>query len=292
MTGSFLFDINGFEGEMYMNNYYKIRNDIMFKTIFQAEENRPLLKRLIEEVIHEEVEIENVLMSELNNDRISIRRKVLDVIVKANGKKINIEINSNNRRYFRRRNAAYVFKLYSDSIRKGSSYNMMDEIIQINLSVEYEETGHFPLIGEYTIHDTKINRDYIDNFKIYEINITEMAKLCYNGEKEMCLLGMLDMNYDEIVSIEGDEYMDKLKDEAIKLNNDDEMIELMSAEEEEEMTLNTYKAMGIEEGMEKGIEENKLDMVKKMLKENIDTSTISKVSGLSKERIEEIDGQN
>ena len=40
-----------------MSNYYKIRNDIMFKTIFQAEENRPLLKRLIEEVIREEVEI-------------------------------------------------------------------------------------------------------------------------------------------------------------------------------------------------------------------------------------------
>ena len=167
------------EGGQKMNNYYKIRNDIMFKTIFQAEENRPLLKRLIEEVIHEDVEIEGVLMSELGNDRISIRRKVLDVIVKANEKKINIEINSNNRRYFKRRNAAYIFKLYSDSIRKGNNYNTMDKIIQINLSVEYEETGHFPLIGEYTIHDAKLNRDYIDNFKIYEINITEMARLCY-----------------------------------------------------------------------------------------------------------------
>ena len=115
-----------------------------------------------------------------------------------------------------------------------------------------------------------------------------MAKLCYNGEKEMCLLGMLDMNYDEIVSIEGDKYMDKLKDEAIKLNNDDEMIELMSAEEEEEMTLNTIKDECISKGISQGISQNKLDMVKKMLDKNIDIKTISEVSDLTIKEIEKI----
>ena len=59
----------------------------------------------------------------------------------------------------------------------------MDRIIQINLSVEQKDAPHFPLIGEYTLHDKKLNKDYIDNFKIYEINITEMARLCYNGKR-------------------------------------------------------------------------------------------------------------
>ena len=40
------------------------------------------------------------------------------------------------------------------------------------------------MVSEYMLHDKKLDRNYIDNFKIYEINITEMAKLCYNGEKK------------------------------------------------------------------------------------------------------------
>ena len=76
----------------------------------------------------------------------------------------------------------------------------------INLSVEQESAPHFPLVSEYMLHDKKIDRNYIDNFKIYEINITEMAKLCYDGEKEMCLLGMLDMSKKELESIKGDKY--------------------------------------------------------------------------------------
>lgn len=160
----------------------------------------------------------------------------------------------------------------------------MDRIIQINLSAEQESTPHFPLVSEYMLHDKKLNRNYIDNFKIYEINITEMAKLCYNGEKEMCLLGMLDMSQKELESIKGDKYMDRLKEEVVEINNDEEMIKLLSDEDEERLYINTMKEIGREEG----VKEKTVEMVKKMLKENIDISTISRVSGLSEKEIKEI----
>ena len=152
-----------------MAEFYKIRRDLVFKTIFGNKKNWDLLKILIEEVIHEKVEIERILLTELNNDKVRIRRKILDVVVKTKNDKINIEINSSNYNYFKRRNAAFVFKLYSDSIDTGESYNDMDRIFQINLSVEQKDAPYFPLIGEYTLHDKKLNRDYIDNFKIYEL---------------------------------------------------------------------------------------------------------------------------
>lgn len=160
----------------------------------------------------------------------------------------------------------------------------MDRIIQINLSAEQESAPHFPLVSEYMLHDKKLNRNYIDNFKIYEINITEMAKLCYNGEKEMCLLGMLDMSQKELESIKGDKYMDRLKEEVIEINNDEEMIKLLSDEDEERLYINTMKEIGKEEG----VKEKTVEMVKKMLKENIDISTISRVSELSEKEIKEI----
>ncbi len=157
------------------------------------------------------MKIERILLTELNNDKVRIRRKVLDALVKTKNDRINIEI-----------------------------------------------------------------------------NITEMAKLCYNGEKEMCLLGMLDMSQKELESIKGDKYMDRLKEEVVEINNDEEMIKLLSDEDEERLYINTMKEIGKEEGVKEGIEQNKLEMVKKMLKENIDISTISRVSGLSEKEIKEI----
>ena len=111
-----------------------------------------------------------------------------------------------------------------------------------------------------------------------------MAKLCYNGEKEMCLLRMLDMDQEELESIRGDKYMDRLKEEVVEINNDEEMIKLLSDEDEERLYINTMKEIGREEG----IKEKTVEMVKKMLKENINISTISRVSGLSEKEIKEI----
>lgn len=107
---------------------------------------------------------------------------------------------------------------------------------------------------------------------------------------------MLDMSQKELENINGDKHMAKLKNEAIKVNNDDEIIKLLSDEDEERLYINTMKAWGKEEGIKEGKEEgikegiatNTIEMVKKMLKENIDISTISRVSGLSKEEIEKI----
>ena len=82
--------------------------------------------------------------------------------------------------------------------------------------------------------------------------------------------------------------MAKLKNEAIKVNNDDEIVKLLSDEDEERLYINTMKAWEKEEG----VKEKTIEMVKKMLQENIDVSTISRVSGLSKEEIEDIKTNN
>ena len=81
-----------------------------------------------------------------------------------------------------------------------------------------------------------------------------------------------------------DKHMANLKNEAIKVNNDDEIVKLLSEEDEERLYINTMKAWGKEEG----IKEKTIEMVKKMFKENASIDFISRVSGLSKEEIEKI----
>ena len=42
---------------------------------------------------------------------------------------------------------------------------------------------------------------------------------------------------------------------------------------------------GLEKGLEQGAKQNNLEVAKKMLEENIETETISKITGLTKEEI-------
>ena len=99
---------------------------------------------------------------------------------------------------------------------------------------------------------------------------------------------MIDMSYEELSKVKGDKLMEKLKDEAIELNNDDDFVKLMSDEEEERLLKNSYIQEGFEQGIEQGIEQQTIELTKNMLKENIDINQISKITGLSTDKITKI----
>ena len=115
------------------------------------------------------------------------------------------------------------------------------------------------------------------------LNIKKTTELCYN-EKKMSILGMLDMDYEKLTNFKGDKIMDKLKNEALKLNNNDDFVKYLSDEDEERLLKNSF----IEQGIEKGIEQNKISTAKKMLEKNIDIDSIKEITGLSLDEIKEL----
>ncbi|MCI6847313.1 MAG: hypothetical protein MR835_00445 [Erysipelotrichaceae bacterium] len=78
--------------------------------------------------------------------------------------------------------------------------------------------------------------------------------------------------------------MDKLKNEALKLNNNDDFVKYLSDEDEERLLKNSF----IEQGIEQGIEQNKISTAKKMLEKNIDIDSIKEITGLSLDEIKEL----
>ena len=115
------------------------------------------------------------------------------------------------------------------------------------------------------------------------LNIKKTTELCYN-EKKMSILGMLDMDYEKLTNFKGDKIMDKLKNEALKLNNNDDFVKYLSDEDEERLLKNSF----IEQGIEQGIEQNKISTAKKMLEKNIDIDSIKETTGLSLDEIKEL----
>ena len=100
----------------------------------------------------------------------------------------------------------------------------------------------------------------------------------------MSILGMLDMDYEKLTNFKGDKIMDKLKNEALKLNNNDDFVKYLSDEDEERLLKNSF----IEQGIEQGIEQNKIFTAKKMLEKNIDIDSIKEITGLSLDEIKEL----
>ncbi len=72
------------------------------------------------------------------------------------------------------------------------------------------------------------------------------------------------------------------------MNSDEKFTWFLTEEEDAEKVHNTLMLNAREEGYESGVEQNKLGIAKNMLKENIDIEIISKVTGLTKEEIKEL----
>ena len=120
----------------------------------------------------------------------------------------------------------------------------------------------------------------VDNLKIYEINLAKYKEFCYNKGIKNSIIAMIDMSYEELSKAKGDKLMEKLKDEVTKLNNDDDFVKFMSDEDEERLLKNSY--------IQEGIEQQTIELTKKMLEKNTDINFISEITGLSIDEINKL----
>ena len=110
-------------------------------------------------------------------------------------------------------------------------------------------------------------------------------------EKNKYLL-MLDMEIKDIKKLPKDkvvkEYMEKIE----KLNNDPMFINWITKEKDEQMIKNTqlYNATqeGINIGINQGMKQEKIEIAKNLLEQNVDISIIMSATGLKKEEIEKL----
>lgn len=121
-------------------------------------------------------------------------------------------------------------------------------------------------------------------------------RLCYNKnmkEDEKLLKFLSSKDEKELKeNSRGDKFMEKLEEEVRILNNDPELMEELLVEGEEERVRNTERLLGrregLEEGLKEGANEEKITIAKNMLFMNIDIETISKATGLSIDKIENL----
>ena len=267
-----------------VKKFYTLQTDQMFKSVFGS--NLKLLERLLEEILEESVEVIRILPTELSVKKVTDRVKRLDLLVKAKDRYLNIEINTSYTLATKVRNLNYFTDFYSSRTKSGKEYDLETEYLHISLN--YNMSKKVPEKCIYKLTDIKHKVNFVENFKIIEVNVDKYKDIWYDKDEKKLenkeMLVLIGLNEEEMK-----EYNKYTKDKEIKevvervkeMNEDDVFVAKISAEEDAILLHNTEVKLAKDEGIEQANKKT----AKALLKENVSIDIISKSTGLSKETI-------
>ena len=234
-----------------------------------------------------------VVNSNLPIENINEKSKTTDVLLSVEGNIINLEMNNKHYEGLYERNDLYQHTVMSRVVNKGDKYPEYKKVIQINIDNFdnfIKEISTFRVM-EIDTHELE-NNGYLK----YHINLPKIKKKYYNKEKlnyleKLFLIISID-NDDELNKIsKGDVVMEEFKDKVEEINYDELFSDILSAEwkrKDNEKVERTILYNTEQKGLRQGIEQGKLEVVKNMLKKNMDIGTISDLTGINREKIEDI----
>ena len=276
-----------------MDTFYTCRNDRAFKEVFLNPNNSDLLKALLEFILKIKIDKLEIKKTELLSGNVNIKDKRVDAIVHTGNKKIEIEINSQNKDYLHTRSTAYICNIYQSNASVGDTYNEDTDIVQVNLTWGLGRNNDEMKI--YKIMNEK-GELYVKNFIIYEINMDYYDKIWYSKNedeiKKNQYMIMLDLDKKELENMPKDKIVDKYITNVTIVNNDPEFQKYMSEEEDKRKIQNSLlseaKEEGIEQGYTSGINDGIKQTAKNMLKKNMSIEDISEITGLSIDEIKSL----
>ena len=284
-----------------METFYTCRNDRAFKEVFLNPNNSDLLKALLEFILKIKIDKLEIKKTELLSGNVNIKDKRVDAIVHTGNKKIEIEINSQNKDYLHTRSTAYICNIYQSNASVGDTYNEDTDIVQVNLTWGLGRNNDEMKI--YKIMNEK-GELYVKNFIIYEINMDYYDKIWYSKNEEEIkknqYMIMLDLDKKELKNMPKDKIVDKYITNVTIVNNDPEFQKYMSEEEDKKKIQNSLLSeakeegisqgytSGINDGISKGENKKSIEIAKNMLKKNMSIEDISDITGLSIEEINKL----
>ena len=264
-----------------MAKFYTCRNDRAFKEVFLNPNNSDLLKALLEFILKIKIDKLEIKKTELLSGNVNVKDKRVDAIVHTGNKKIEIEINSQNKDYLHTRSTAYICNIYQSNASVGDTYNEDTDIIQVNLTWGLGRNNDEMKI--YKIMNEK-GELYVKNFIIYEINMDYYDKIWYSKNEEEIkknqYMIMLDLDKKELKSMPKDKIVDKYITNVTIVNDDPEFQKYMSEEEDKKKIQNSLLSEAKEEGISQ--------VAKNLLSMNMPLEDISKATGLSIENLNEL----
>ena len=158
--------------------------DRIFKSIFVDENDYTLMEALLSDCLGTNVRVIRYLPSELSVKSIKERVKRLDILIEADGKYINVEIDTSVDVSKKVRNFNYFTAFYSGHTAVGEKYDIKTDFIHIDLAFGIGINN--PIIDNYYITSEETGKKYIEKFRIILINMDRLKETWYHkDEKEI-----------------------------------------------------------------------------------------------------------
>ena len=246
-------------------------------------ENKQALIVIINNVLKQNFKVEDIDIQDgrVKKETLKEKQREADVFVSIEKNKINVEINrkENITDTMNQKNMTYL----ADLIK-----NFGEEMIcQINLNT-FDAFGQEEKIYKSQIKNEK-GEVRIKNFIIYDVTLPLFKNICYTDSelKEDFLKLMKMFSCDSKKEIEkmikGNHLLEEVYGMQKKLNSDEFILEHFPDELYHELEKKEF----LEKGREEGKIETTLELAKKMLKEGASLDFITKVTKLSKEKLED-----
>ncbi|WP_053956565.1 Rpn family recombination-promoting nuclease/putative transposase [Inediibacterium massiliense] len=270
--------------------------DFAFKLLFGDPKNMDLLKALLIAILKvpsNEFEDLKIINNELPREFAEDKKGILDVRGKTkNGKEIDIEIQVLATKYMAERTAYYWSKMYTNQIKSGDTYDKLKKCITINI-IDFECIPLDKIHTSYHIIEDETGYRLTD---VLEIHYLELPKLenrnIIKDENEAITQWM------EFIDTQSREVMEMLSRKNKDIKKAYDILQVISKDEKARMAYEAREAeihdqmtrikVAREEGIEKGRQEGKVELVKNLLLVGVDIEKIIKASGFTKEDIENI----
>ena len=266
---------------------YPPKIDIIFQAIFGEVGSENITKDFLEKILKRKIEKISldknpILRRELKDDKLG----VLDIVTELDGKeKCNIEMQLIDKNNIIERMLYYWSKMYTKQIKAGGDYKKLEKTIVILIAdfnikgleeVEYHST--------WKIIETNSVKKLILTDK-FELDIIELSKIKgRENEKDQLLDWLIFLENPESERVarkmEENENLKEAVEKLDRISEDEKMQRIIELREKAIRDEHAIYAKGVDDGI--------IKIAKNMLKENIDIEMIIKVTGLTKEEIENL----
>ena len=270
-------------------------NDAMFKALFRSKEARGVIASVISIILgidKDKLIYADYQAGELVKNKLFEKGKTCDIIIKIDdGNKIILEMNQIDTKTIFDKNATYSFTIINESIIKRGKNYIYPGVILIN----FDAFNRFKTnkgILEFKIRDTEGHIE-TNIYRSIHLILENLVNLEYNEDvrKLAEFLSIKDMDTLR-KKYEGDSnYMACIR-KVEELSTDPEFVGYYDIEEAHKQELadiyNTGYDKGMDIGMDRGISQRNIEIAKMMLQDTNNYNLISKYTGLSIDKIREI----
>lgn len=291
--------------EKQTEKFYTPTNDIIFSHLFGQEKNKEFTKELLENILKKPIkEIELDKNTVIKKEHMELKGSILDIKCLLNNNTwCNIEMQIADQGNIEKRILYYWSKIYSSQLKERENYQELKKTIAVVIvDFEIEKTKEIKeYITGWQIIENKYRKEkYTEDLEIYIVEIPKFRKQTNIDIEDKLTQWMLFIDYKNKGVIKMVKNRNKEIEKAIKelnkLNSDGELRRLVELKQKAELDERSYRKYmadkareeGLKEGIEQGLRDAKIEIVKAMLKKGMDKKEISQITKLTIEEINKI----